>query len=320
MLAPLLHVTGRMTRRAGLLVALSGAVASLALSSPGAFARPNPASVLLPGYPLHHQQHELTCEAAATSMATKGLITEDQIIARTPENVDPNLGYRGNPNGPYFIAGLPNYGVYPDPLARVLASFGWRSIPVRHATRYGLERYLSYGWPVVVWITYLLQRERPYWLRQGGHLFPMVPWEHAVTAVGYDARDIIVNDPASGLRLAYDWHDFMRSWSYLGHMALAVQPCRAPRPVENIRSTRSTWTIEWTWNAEPGAAKYEVSIYKRLDHRWFRIKRLLTARPEFVSRGSLESKPYLIGLRALAACGLGSASSFGYSARAVPAS
>ena len=80
--------------------------------------------ILLSGFPLLKQQHMLTCEAAAASMATKAVLTEAQIMARMPRSADPNRGFRGN------LDGLPdpklwNYGVYAGPVSKVLGGYGY---------------------------------------------------------------------------------------------------------------------------------------------------------------------------------------------------
>ena len=81
---------------------------TVALSSASLAANPLPPSILLSGYVPARQQHPLSCEAAATAMATRGILSEDMILARMPVNPDPNFGYRGNWNGQYIIPNLPN--------------------------------------------------------------------------------------------------------------------------------------------------------------------------------------------------------------------
>src|SRR5579872_6415985 len=69
---------------AGVLVALAPAglarAATQKTTSRQAGRAAVPASALLTGYPQLYQQHALSCEAAAASMATRGRVTEQQIL------------------------------------------------------------------------------------------------------------------------------------------------------------------------------------------------------------------------------------------------
>jgi uncharacterized protein YvpB len=293
----------RATRRTLRFAAIVAATVAIGLTAIPADAATLPHPVLLHGYVPARQTEALTCEAAATSMATRGVLSENAIMARLPRNANPNLGFRGDPAGPYIIRGLPNYGVYPDALASVLATSGWSSIPVYDATRYGLERYLNFGWPVVVWISYGLSAQTPYRIREDHRSVLMVAYEHAVLAVGFTATDVIVNDPYSGVRSTYDWADFMRSWNYLGRMALAVRPCLAPPPVGNITATRLPWRVTWSWSAVARARSYGVWIYIRHGSIWMRSKHLVTSDTTFTTHGATPAMAYRIRVEGVAPCG-----------------
>lgn len=217
-------------------------------------------SAFLPGFPLLKQQHSLTCEASAVSMGTRALITETQLMRAIPRNPNPNIGFRGDPSGEQGTT-LVNYGVYAAPLHRALLRYGYGSDVLTYATDETLRTYIDRGWPVVTWITYNLKHEVPRLEWSNGTQFFLVPWEHAVLMVGYDASTVIVQDPWIRARRRYSWVEFNRAWGYFARMALAVEPCALPGAVSQIRPTFGTdSSLTWTW--QPG--KNDVSFHVRV--------------------------------------------------------
>src|SRR5579864_4671565 len=95
--------------------------------------------VLLGGFPTFHQQHALTCESSAASMGTRGAITEGRLMSVIPRNPNPNLGFRGDPNG---IGGLANYGVYAAPVRNALSRFGYQSRVMTYGSDADIKRSL----------------------------------------------------------------------------------------------------------------------------------------------------------------------------------
>lgn len=216
--------------------------------------------VLLTGFPLLKQQHMLTCEASAASMATKAALTEAQIMARMPRSADPNLGFRGS------LDGLPdpklwNYGVYAGPVSQVLSSYGYRSTVLQNATNADVKAYIRKGWPVVLWLTYSLKPATPRLGMANGRPFVLVPHEHAILAVGFDAGTVIANDPWLPKMVRYRWSDFDHSWALFRNMALAVDPCPAPGPVGGMTlQAASPHRLLWSWNPGKNAAQYHVTV------------------------------------------------------------
>jgi uncharacterized protein YvpB len=225
---------------------------------------PRPATaasaVMLTGFPALKQQHTLTCESSAASMATKAALTETQIMVRMPRSSNPNLGFRGSPDGQQGTA-LVDYGVYATPVHRSLQTYGFTSEVLTYARNADLKAYINKGWPVVVWVTYALQKASPRMAVINGRPVVLVPHEHAVLAVGYDAGTILANDPWTGTVVRYRWADFDRSWGLFGNMALAVDPCPAAAPVSDLAVTRASSTrLTWIWKAGANAAKYLVTV------------------------------------------------------------
>jgi uncharacterized protein YvpB len=218
------------------------------------------ATLFLTGFPTLRQQHSLTCESSAASMATRAVLSESQIMAVMPRSPDPNLGFRGNPDGEER-PGLADYGVYAAPVHTALAHFGYRSDVLTYVPDSTLRAYLNRGWPVVVWITYSLLKETPRLAAWRDQQFFLVPREHAVLAVGYQPSGIIVNDPWVAKTITYPWWSFNRAWGYFGDMALAIEPCPEPAPVTQLHvSSINASQVTWSWESARNAAQYQVRI------------------------------------------------------------
>lgn len=221
-----------------------------------------PAKILLAGFPTLRQEHSLTCEASATSMATRAVVSEDDIMALLPRHPNPNIGYRGNPDGRQGTK-LVDYGVYAAPVHHALQKLGYRSEVIMYGRIDEIASYLNKGWPVVTWISYALQRSKPRIAWYGGTHFYLAPHEHTVLVVGYDGASLIINDPWDGKRYRYALQPFWRSWGYFQRMALAVEPCALPSPVTKLKVSSATPTgIVFTWHAAAGASTYTVTLIR----------------------------------------------------------
>jgi uncharacterized protein YvpB len=258
--------------------------------------------VLLSGFPLLKQQHMLTCEASAASMGTKAALTEAQIMARMPRSANPNLGFRGN------LDGLPdpklwNYGVYAGPVRKVLSSYGYTSVLLQNATNADVKTYIRKGWPVMLWLTYALKPAVPRLGMAGGRPFVLVPHEHAILALGYDANTVIANDPWLPKIVRYRWSDFDHSWALFGNMALAIDPCPAPGPVGGLTlQAASTHRLLWTWSPAKNAVQYHVTV---------QLKKAATptvfdgavSSPTYTLLSPTRGATYRILVRSVSACG-----------------
>ena len=223
-----------------------------------------PARAMLDGYPQLYQQHPLSCEAAAVSMATQGLVAESSIVEAMPMNSDPWLGFRGGIDGRSTLAGgLANYGIYAPPLAREMQDLGYQTAVISGTDAPALLRY-SVGvlhLPVVVWVTYRLRREPAIMGHAGGSTFPLVRQEHARLVVGYDAAGVYTHDPLDGPR--HDpWPAFLRAWGKFDQMGLIVAPVfqRDDPPV----LTAQLWQHEvtWSWPRPAWPRADEVTIFR----------------------------------------------------------
>jgi uncharacterized protein YvpB len=260
-------------------------------------------AVLLTGFPLLKQQHMLTCEASAASMATKAVLTETQIMARMPRSADPNVGFRGS------IDGLPdkalwNYGVYAAPIQRVLAGYGYTSKVLQNATNADVKAYINKGWPVILWLTYALQKATPRLGMAGGRPYVLVPHEHAILAVGYDSGTVVANDPWLPKVVHYRWAAFDRSWALFRNMALAVDPCPAPSPISGLALKNvTTERMVWTWNAATNAAQYHVTVRLRGPAAPSVLFDGMAPSPRYVLLSPTPGSTYQVVVRSVSTCG-----------------
>ncbi len=209
--------------------------ASINASQSGAAIANNPGQTTDPAMPVRldvpvqRQSHNLSCESAAASMAANYLglpLSESDILDSLPRHENPQLGFRGNVDGP--TGGLQDYGVYAGPVAAVLREAGLQAEPVPGGLE-GIRQALRRGHPVLAWITYdtWMQTPTPV-LLSNGETVTLVNYEHVVVVIGYDGAGVWVNDPYDGQTEYYPNADMERALGYLGNMALELSMGRQP--------------------------------------------------------------------------------------------
>jgi LysM repeat protein len=181
---------------------------------------PSSASVWVPTY---YQQRNLSCEYAATHIATSAFgpgIDESTFWNTIPVTLNPHYGYRGNIDGAW--GNHTDYGIYPEPLVPVLNAYGFGGyVFYGESDPTGLMQQLAWGRPVVVWLAMWgdtgirFEDEGSYTIFSG---------EHVMTAYGYDEAGVYLSDPASGVTKFYDWATFLWMWGTSDGMSLAVYP------------------------------------------------------------------------------------------------
>jgi uncharacterized protein YvpB len=218
--------------------ALVAAVSALAFA-------PAPAERVL-DIPWHHQEHNLTCEAAALKMALSyyrvdagelvllGYMTRDARPAAFSAGGsltawgDPAQGFVGNPDG--RIERYTGYGVYFQPVA-VAATRAGATVLESGSGLYGkpvpaadLYQALLHGHPAVAWIsnTYRQAPLRQYTAYDGARVSYTLT-EHAVTLVGVRPDAVLIDDPWFGRA----WHpkaQFESAYATFAGMAVVVGP------------------------------------------------------------------------------------------------
>lgn len=258
--------------------------------------------VIIPSIPLLRQQHSLTCESSAVSMATRAQILEGQLMSVMPRNANPNLGFRGNPTGQQGTK-LIDYGVYAAPLQQALQRFGFASTVISYGFDRDIKAFINRGWPVVAWVTYGLQKATPRLVMHNGVQFVLVPHEHAITIVGYDNATLLANDPWTRTQVRYYWSEFNKSWGYFGNMALAVEPCLMAQPVQQVSvSTLSSAALTWTWAKPVGAAHFAVTVTRVGAKSRLEYSATQDATTYTVNNPS-PGKTYVITVRSVSGCG-----------------
>jgi uncharacterized protein YvpB len=183
-------------------------------------------AVTVPGVIFYQQSRNLSCEFAATHIATAAFgagIPEETFIRDVPIRLNPHLGYRGNIDGPW--GNTDDYGVYPEALAPVLNDNGFvADVFYSLGDTTELTANLDAGHPVVVWLgMWGDTRER---LSDDGD-YSVAAGMHVMTAYGYDADGLYLSDPAHGTEVFYTWDTFVSMWSVLDGMSMAVYPAQS---------------------------------------------------------------------------------------------
>ena len=155
------------------------------------------------------QTHNLSCESATGAMLAEALELsvpkdfpswEEYILSKLPRNADPSLGFRGNPDGP--VGGTKDYGVYAEPLAKVLQEAGI-SVKVEYGADYDkVKKDVLSGKLVIVWVDSvpggkIVKEKGP-----DGKEIILKEWEHVQVVYGVtkDGK-FMVHDPYWGSRV-----------------------------------------------------------------------------------------------------------------------
>jgi uncharacterized protein YvpB len=175
--------------------------------------------------PTYVQQRNLSCEYASLVIAMGAYdtwISEWTFDELVPLSDNPHWGYRGDINGAW--GNTTDYGVYPEPLVGPLAQLGFRGEAFyAQGDASALQRYLSNGVPVVLWLG-LWGDQSYYEYASDGTPYRINPGYHVVVGYGYDETGVYAVDPATGSTVSWSWGDFMWMWDAMDGMAMAVWP------------------------------------------------------------------------------------------------
>jgi LysM repeat protein len=183
-------------------------------------------AVRVANIPLYRQKQTLTCEEASAAMATRGAVSESQLVAALPHSENPFEGIRGQTNSSYF-GGLSDYGIYAQGLAKGLAVLGVHS-QVLYGQSYddfktALLSSLSAGHPVIWWHTWQDTFQSPVSVKlSNGSVVKLVPYEHAGLIVAADDHGVTYNDPYDASVRFISWAAHRRVSAYFDNMALVI--------------------------------------------------------------------------------------------------
>lgn len=197
--------------------------AARALPAPSTFLT---SDIRVSNIPLYRQLQTLTCEQAAVAMATRGAVTEPQLLTLLPRSDNPFAGIRGRTNS-QFYGGLTDYGVYAQPLQKALSGLGIKS-QVLYRQSYEefkgliLEN-LRAGRAIVWWNTWHERYARPVSVKTSDGLsIKLVPYEHVGVIVAANDRGVTYYDPYDATARFASWADHRRVSSYFDNMALVI--------------------------------------------------------------------------------------------------
>jgi uncharacterized protein YvpB len=172
---------------------------------------------IISGVTFYYQDHPLSCEEAATSMALthQGInVSQDQILAelgadRRGEYVDssgrvrwgnPYETFVGNVNG--SESNFTGYGTYYPPLVRIARAHGARIIAYGSMSAATVYARVIAGHPVVAFATWdWAWHPRRDYLSFDGQWIPFIgPYNasHVYTVVGVSPSSVLINDPIRG--------------------------------------------------------------------------------------------------------------------------
>ncbi|MCL4396550.1 MAG: LysM peptidoglycan-binding domain-containing protein [Chloroflexi bacterium] len=183
-------------------------------------------AVRVANIPLYRQKQTLTCEEASAAMATRGAVSEAQLLSVLPHSDDPFAGIRGRTNSSYF-GGLSDYGIYAHGLQRGLTALGVRS-QLLYGQSYddfkdALLSSLRAGHPVIWWHTWQDTFQSPVGVKlSNGSVVKLVPYEHAGVIVAANDEGITYNDPYDATVRFVSWADHRRVSAYFDNMALVI--------------------------------------------------------------------------------------------------
>lgn len=195
--------------------------------TPGTILKIPPAQsegVQLVGMPTAIEQWPLMSALSAASVITSywgAPVSAGELLANLPASSNPHLGFRGDPHGMWGMTD--DYGVYNEPLADVLTSYGFNAEAFyADGDAWALTSRLDSGVPIVVWVTYNLEPQERQYVEDDTGAYSLIPEKHALAVYGYDDSGVIAVDVSSGSTVHYDWDTFMSSWNLFDGMGLAI--------------------------------------------------------------------------------------------------
>jgi uncharacterized protein YvpB len=233
---------------------------ALALTpAPSVHAEDMPPSALVEGVVGHPQERNLSCESrSATDLAAYwgAGFTEDDFLRRLPKSDNPQRGFVGDVDMPAGSMPPLGYGVYVEPVAATLRSFGLDAEARVSLELDSLKEELAAQRPVIVWATYDMRLPGvETWVSWDGVTSAVVRWQHTFIAVGYDEDGIYLVDAYDGGAKYFSYEAFVSAWDQLGRMAVMVagflaRPSERTWLVAEIEG-RPQFIVDGRWNIGP---------------------------------------------------------------------
>ncbi|MBP1155825.1 MULTISPECIES: C39 family peptidase [unclassified Paenibacillus] len=190
--------------------------------------------------PIIMQKPELFngCEITALTMLFQYKGIKKNKMELVPEMKKDSTTIQYNPNGTIKYWGNPNLGfvgdvtgkqkglgIYHAALSELLLKYIPTGVDLTGSSFDDLERQVSNGIPVLVWTTvsFTVPADKQ-WVVWDTSIGPIRTTfqEHTVLLVGYDEKNVYVNDPLSGRKqLRIEKERFIATWEALGKQALS---------------------------------------------------------------------------------------------------
>ena len=182
-------------------------------------------SAYIEGFTGYAQTYNLDCEArsAIDLAAFFGVnINHTDFLNRLPKSDDPNEGFVGNYTDLRGRIPPSSYGVYEEPVAALLRSYGLNAYGAYAYSENALKSQISSGRPVMVWVVGNTELGYPvsYTAASTGRTTAVVPYQHTVVVIGYDDNGVLIQD--GQMKYSRDWNTFLLSWGVLGNRAIYV--------------------------------------------------------------------------------------------------
>lgn len=200
------------------------------------------ASKKIEGVPAINQYPQLPtgCEPTAVAMLLQWAnvsTTKEEVARKIPKEPLPWSQYGklwgGNPyqgfvGDPFSSTG---FGVFSQPILGVINQFlPGRALSLTGSSFDELLETVDTGRPVVVWATIGLKPAsiNSTWLTSdGGQVIWKIP-EHAMTLIGFDESNVIVNDPSNGQTRTYSRSLFKQRYEQMGSHAVTLTASASP--------------------------------------------------------------------------------------------
>ncbi|MCY0870267.1 MAG: C39 family peptidase, partial [Firmicutes bacterium] len=199
---------------------------------------PPPSALLRAPIVSQFPEYKNGCELASLDMLLRfaGLdVSMAQLVAEVPRAngaytlaVDGAIRSWGDPADGFVgsVRGIgPGFGVYHAPIAHLLARYlGGSALDLTGGSFAAVLGAVAQGRPVIAWttVTFSVPHHWLHWESPQGFVRATMN-EHAVLIVGYDAKDVFVNNPFDGEAAeAVDRARFEQSWIAMGRQAVTV--------------------------------------------------------------------------------------------------
>jgi uncharacterized protein YvpB len=172
----------------------------------------------------------LTCESRSAADWARHFgieIHEMDFFSKLPRSKNPEEGFVGSPNGAWGQIPPEAYGVHARPVALRLQDYGAKAVAVRHFTLDKLKSELANNRPVIVWVVGHVEPGRGTLYQINDETVTVARYEHTVIVIGYDVKNVTIQDGKHVYKRAYD--TFRQSWSVLENMAIIWDEKTIPR-------------------------------------------------------------------------------------------